>query len=92
MVLTITLLNYGSRLEKILASLKQKRQSLATVELRIFLLTVILSLLLLASSSTQLLCAWKIISDVTTQWKLLTFVILTETIPTFAIAIFLTRK
>lgn len=69
MMLTIALLNYGYRLDKVLLLIKYRLHSVASVERRLFLLTVILAIVLLGSASTLLLCAWKIIRDVSTEWS-----------------------
>ena len=91
MMLTIALLNYGYRLDKVLLLIKYRLHSVASVERRLFLLTVILAIVLLGSASTLLLCAWKIIRDVSTEWSQFLFLLVSETIPTFGIAWYLLR-
>ena len=51
-----------------------------------------MTFILLASSTTLLLAAWKIIKRPDDEWKSILFLIVTETIPTFVITVYLMRK
>lgn len=91
LVLAIALLNFANRLDKVLASLKRRHHPVQNVERRVFILTVFLIIILLASSTTLLLAAWKIIKDPTDEWKCCIFILLTETLPTLVISVYLTN-
>jgi hypothetical protein len=60
------------------------------LDVRIFLVTIFLSVILLAVSVTELLCCFKIIQDVASlaEWKFLMYYLLSEQFPSIAIACF----
>ena len=137
-LLTVVLLNYGSRLEKIVHEIKvrglqqqvrgrnnlqdyigvsgsstnntfnfgngdiaheltnqgvenHQNKLLSNLDVRIFIVTIFLSVVLLSISVTELLCCFKIIRDVTTlaEWKFLLYYLLSESMPSLTIACFL---
>ena len=131
-LLTVTLLNYGSRLEKIVHAIKIKSMTqqarsqgdaynyagqsnssinnidlaheipsvgtesfqsrlIANLDVRIFIVTIFLSVVLLSIAVTELLCSLKIIKDVSTfvEWKFLLYYFLSESVPSLTIACFL---
>ena len=59
--------------------------------MRIFIVTIFLSVVLLGISVTELLCCFKIIKDVSTfvEWKFLLYYLLSESVPSLTIACFL---
>ena len=68
---------------------KQNR-FLGSLDVRIFLVTIFLSVVLLAVSVTELLCCFKIIQDVASlaEWKFLLYYLLSEQFPSITIACF----
>ena len=64
------------------------------MDVRIFILTVFLSVVLLGISITEFLTAWDIMQDATEQaeWKQIVFFLITETIPVLVIVCLLTRS
>ena len=61
------------------------------MDVRIFIVTIFLSVVLLGISVTELLCSFKIIKDVSTfvEWKFLLYYLLSESVPSLTIACFL---
>ena len=64
---------------------------LSNLDVRIFIVTIFLSVVLLSISVTELLCSFKIIKDVATfaEWKFLLYYFLSESVPSLTIACFL---
>ena len=60
------------------------------LDLRIFILTIFLSVILLGISVTELLCCFNIIRDVSSlaEWKFLLYFLLSEQFPSVIIAFF----
>jgi len=68
-----------------------QNKQISSLDVRIFIVTIFLSVALLTIATTELLVAWKVIGDLTAQpeWKFLLFYLLTETLPTITISCFL---
>ena len=60
------------------------------MDVRIFVVTIFLSVVLLAVSVTELLCCWKIIRDVASlaEWKFLLYYLMSEQFPSIVITCF----
>ena len=67
---------------------------LSNLDVRIFIVTIFLSVVLLSISVTELLCSFKIIEDVAKfqEWKFLLYYCLSEQLPSLMIACFLNSK
>mmetsp|Transcript_15611 Transcript_15611/g.19643 ORF Transcript_15611/g.19643 Transcript_15611/m.19643 type:complete len:125 (-) Transcript_15611:594-968(-) len=63
---------------------------MSSLDVRIFMVTIFLSVVLLAVSVTELLCCFRIIQDVASlaEWKFLLYYLLSEQFPSIAIACF----
>ena len=63
---------------------------MSSLDVRIFMVTIFLSVILLAVSVTELLCCFKIIQDVASlaEWKFLMYYLLSEQFPSITIACF----
>ena len=63
---------------------------MSNLDVRIFMVTIFLSIVLLAVSVTELLCCLKIIQDVASlaEWKFLMYYLLSEQFPSITIACF----
>ena len=63
---------------------------MASLDVRIFMVTIFLSVVLLGVSVTELLCCFKIIQDVASlaEWKFLLYYIMSEQFPSITIACF----
>jgi len=61
-----------------------------SLDVRIFMVTIFLSIVLLSVSVTELLCCFRIIQDVASlaEWKFLLYYLLSEQFPSFIIAYF----
>ena len=136
LILTVCMLNYGSRLEKIVHAIKVKGQHqqasneltnqiglsgssrglhrenfnqvdlvqelpqinaepnqnkiMTSLDVRIFVVTIFLSVVLLAVSVTELLCCFKIIRDIASlaEWKFLLYYLMSEQFPSIVITSF----
>lgn len=64
---------------------------MSNLDVRIFIVTIFLSVVLLSISVTELLCSFKIIQDVASlaEWKFLLYYMLSESFPSLTIACFL---
>ena len=63
---------------------------MTSLDVRIFVVTIFLSVVLLAVSITELLCCFKIIKDVASlsEWKFLLYYLLSEQFPSIVITCF----
>lgn len=63
---------------------------MTSLDVRIFMVTIFLSVVLLAVSVTELLCCFRIIQDVASlaEWKFLLYYLLSEQFPSITIACF----
>ena len=63
---------------------------IASLDVRIFVVTIFLSVVLLAVSVTELLCCFKIIRDVASlaEWKFLLYYLMSEQFPSIVITCF----
>ncbi len=69
---------------------QNQNRMMSGLDVRIFLVTIFLSVILLGVSVTELLCCFKIIQDVASlaEWKFLLYYLLSEQFPSIAIACF----
>jgi len=67
---------------------------MSSLDVRIFLVTIFLSVVLLGVSVTELLCCFRIIQDVASlaEWKFVLYYLLSEQFPSVAIACFFNAK
>lgn len=63
---------------------------MSSLDVRIFVVTIFLSVVLLAVSVTELLCCFKIIRDVASlaEWKFLLYYLMSEQFPSIVITCF----
>ena len=68
----------------------QNNNMMTSLDVRIFMVTIFLSVVLLCVSVTELLCCFKIIQDVASlaEWKFLLYYLLSEQFPSITIACF----